>query len=266
MHILLAVVLSRRYSEFFYRRGTVATGLLAVAILAGCAAQANRAGKLQLSIDEAELLGQTLHSFRLVDGNEGRIRRLGDAYSVKLQQYLRVIPIAKATAVAFVDARPVGGRTLLVLNKSERNCAFKTQIMAISGAQVSGWDFGDCATAPKITYADSLVHFDFNYRGRGTRYTYADGKLMKGEPPKSDSSVAEPADADPVARLADDMPRFSPPPPIPLGTSRTAAVPHTLPPVSRPALKKTSLPTTPAKPNLVFKEEQKATIILILDK
>lgn len=246
-----------RHASFF---------ILAATVLAtGCAVQQTRAGKLHMSLDEAELLGTRLHVFRLADSSEGVLRRLGQDYSVKLQRYLRVIPIERATAVAFIHTRPVGNRDLLVLAKSERNCAHKTQIMAIRGAEVSGWDFGDCKTVPVVTYAGESVYFDFASRGRSIRYTYRDGKLMRGEPLPVDGRPGLPGSADPALALDTGLPRYTPPPPVALGQARAAA--KATPMVAaqpRPAPKRKPLP--PAGNTIKFGEqEQKATITLILD-
>jgi hypothetical protein len=239
--------------------------ILAAVLASGCAVQHTRDGKLHVSIDEAELLGTTLHVFRLADQSQGMLRRLGPDYSVKLQRYQRVIPIQKATAVAFFDARPVGGRDLLVLAKSERNCAHKTQIMAIRGAEVSGWDFGDCKTVPVVTYAGDTVYFDFAERGRPVRYTYHDGKLMRGEPLPGDGRAGLSGSANPAFAFDAGMPRYAPPPAVALGQARLQAKPTPVPAAQpRPAPRRK--PSPPADNDIKFRQqEQKATITLILE-
>lgn len=176
--------------------------LLGLVTLSGCAVQNGPRGQVQFGLDDAELFGQTVESFKLADGSDGRLRVLGGKYSVKLQQQLKVVPIANATLVRVVSSRQIGGRTLLVLEKSERNCAYKTQLMSIQGAEVLSWDFGDCQNRPQATAYTDQATFDFVQPRRTVRYTYRDARLVRGEfatpidlPAATRPSPAEPPSA-----------------------------------------------------------------------
>jgi hypothetical protein len=234
-----------------------------------CSINKGPGGAIKFEIDEAEIIGETIGSFQLIDGSEGRIRKLGNRFSVKLQKYLRVIPIQNATAVQFLEARTVGDRTLVIMEKSERNCAYKTQIFAIRGSEVSGWDMGDCTRKPTITFNPDHASFDFANGNQTTRYTYADGRVVRGNMATLPGGVpgSQIASGKPIA---DDAPRYVPPPPITVGdtTSRpSAAAPVKTAAVNKPPAKPKSA-TAPTPPQAVKFEgqEQKATIILVLDK
>lgn len=256
--------------------------ILAIPLLlsSACAVQKTATGT-QFALDEAELLGVPVHTFRLHDGSEARIRRLGNSYSIKLQRYQRVIPIPGATAVRFISARQVGTATLVVLEKADLGCGLKTQLYAIRGADVSGWDFGDCMASARVSYAGNSAFFDYPGDTRATRFTYQEGRLMRGELP-SRASASAPVQTAPVrtpanapAPLPPDMPRYAPPLPILLGEARSPAPASPTSPASaaprvaqapRPPVAKPAPPPAP-KADIKFKEqEQKASIVLILDK
>lgn len=181
--------------------------------LVGCAVQTLPGGKMQVGIDNAELLGQTLASFRLADGSEGRLRVLGGKYSIKLQKQFQVVDIARATMVRVASANEVGGRTLVVLEKSEANCNFKTHLLAIQGSEVLSWDFGDCRTQPLAAIAADQATFDFVQAQRTTRYTYRDARLTRGEFSNTANGYA-PNSAYPAAAVDASGPRYVPGPPL----------------------------------------------------
>lgn len=180
--------------------------LLGLMALSGCAVQNGPRGQVKFGLDDAELFGQTVKSFKLADGSEGRLRMLGGRYSVKLQQQLKVVPIANATLVRVVSSREIGGRTLLVLEKSERNCAYKTHLMSIKGGEVLSWDFGDCQNRPQATAYTDQATFDFVQPRRTVRYTYRDARLTRGEfatPTSLPAKTSPPPAAPPTASMPD---------------------------------------------------------------
>lgn len=146
----------------------------------GCAVQKLPGGKVSIGIDNAELLGQNVATFKLDDGSEGRLRVLGGKYSIKLQQWFRVVDIPHATAVRLLSSDSVAGRTLLVLEKTDRSCNNKTQVMSIKGADVLIWDIGYCRR-PEISIQEDQAFFDFANGARTTRFIYRDAALFRGE-------------------------------------------------------------------------------------
>lgn len=232
--------------------------------LSGCAVQSGPRGQIHVGLDDAELFGQVVDSFRLPDGSEGKLRLLAGRYSVKLPRQFKVVPIANATRVRVVSTRQVGGRTLVVLEKSERNCASKTQLMSILGAEVLSWDFGDCQNQPETAADEQQALFDFVQPRRTVRYTYRDARLMRGEFPTPPSAPPElPAPADPASAR-----RHQPGPPVNAGTPprRPAAAPGgnaataTAPPTPRRALP--PAPTPAPRPEFAAQEQKPVRIVL----
>lgn len=243
--------------------------LLLAAGLAGCVVNTAPGGQVQFGLDDAELFGQAVDGFRLPDGSEGKVRVLQGRYSVKLPRQLRVVHIEGATRVRVVSSQQVGGRTLLVLEKSERGCDQKTQLMSILGAEVLSWDFGDCQTVPQASMQPDHAVFDFVQPRRTVRYTYRDGKLLRGE---FDTLAGGQPPAGPIGAQA---PRYQPGPPVPAGTLAGAARAEPATPVpaapAAPAERKPAAaapaarPAAPAK-SLEFPALEQKPVRIVLDK
>ena len=245
-----------------FRAGLVPALAVLLLTASGCAIEGTVNGGSKFAFDEAELLGVTVQMFRLSDGSEGRVRKLGNKFSIKLQRYQRVIPIENATAVRFVDSRMVGGQMLLVIDKVEPNCRSQTQIITIRGAEVNGWDIGDCVPHPHIIYTTDSATFEYKIDGQTMRHIYQNGRLLRSESQPFQAGTS----------LVGDMFRYVPPPPIALGEGHVAAPPPATPKVTLTAkpVVKTTHPNSAAisRPSDIrFKEqEKKPSIILILDK
>lgn len=159
--------------------------LIAGLLLGGCAVQSSP--NSPYGFDSAAVFGAQLDEFLLPDGSSGTIRRMNDRYSVKLQKYSRVVDIEGATMVRFRSAQLVSGYTLVVLDKAERNCPTKTQLLALRGTEVRSWEFGNCKSWPDtMIYRDGATFDVPDGRGR-IRYQFADGRLVYGEAPASDA-------------------------------------------------------------------------------
>lgn len=153
----------------------------ALFLLAGCAVQNGAGGKIKVGLDGAELFGNEVSKFPLSDGGEGSLRVLGGRYSIKLQKYFKIIPIENAVTARVVRVDRVGGRTLVVLSKSERNCNYRTQILSIQGSEVLSWNIGECSAEPDINVAADNATFDFVQKRRTVRYLYRDMRLMHSQ-------------------------------------------------------------------------------------
>lgn len=178
------------------RASRTALLLCCATLIGGCAVQTDRRGQLQFQVDNAELFGQAVQTFALPDGSEAKLRVLSGQYSIKLQKYLRVIPLENATDVKVRSATLIDGRTVIVIDKAERNCGFKMHLISVKGSEVLAWDFGDCQTAPNVNlYADGAT-FDFAYPNKTIRYTYQNARLVRndyaGAPPGAPAASAGP--------------------------------------------------------------------------
>ena len=226
--------------------------LSCAALVGGCAVQTDRRGQLQFQVDNAELFGQTVQTFTLPDGSEARLRVLNGQYSIKLQKYMRVIPLENATDVKVRSTAVIDGRGVIVIDKAERNCGFKMHLISVKGSEVLAWDFGDCQTAPTVNlYADGAT-FDFAYPNRTIRYTYQNARLVRndynGAPPGPPAASAGP--------VASGAPRHVPGlPSAPNGerpggpaTSAAAASGATAPASARPTAAPRTASAAPAAP------------------
>nr|WP_315229221.1 hypothetical protein [uncultured Limnohabitans sp.] len=149
--------------------------------LVGCAIQTTPRGYIDFKVDGAELFGSDVGSFKLEDGSEGRLRVLNGEYSVKLQNRLRVLPIANATSARIFNSQLIGGRMILVVEASERNCSNRTHLLSIKESEVLSWAMGDCRQQPKVTFSKDEATFDYTYGSRTTRFTYTNQRLLKSE-------------------------------------------------------------------------------------
>lgn len=160
------------------------TSIFACALISGCATNGNPDSNAQYSLDQAAIFGVVVDAFVLPDGSEGSIRRLNNNYSVKLQKNSRVIDIQHATRLKFRSAQSVGGYTLIVLEKVEGTCQIKTHLLAIRGAEVRSWDFGNCRTGPETTMSGDAATFYVEESAGTTQYQFTGGRLLYGPAPK----------------------------------------------------------------------------------
>jgi hypothetical protein len=160
---------------------TYASIFACIVCLAGCAVQRQSGDRVVVGIDQAGLFGKEVDTFVLPDGGKASIRELEHRLSLKFQAYSRVVEIERATAVQFRSAQEIDGYTLVVLDKSEKNCAVKTHLMAIKGGEVRQWDFGDCRSAPEVALAADGMRFDLRSGTRTTRYLFSQGRLLYGD-------------------------------------------------------------------------------------
>lgn len=156
------------------------TSIFACVLITGCATNGNPDSNAQYSLDQAAIFGVVVDTFVLPDGSEGSIRLLNNTYSVKLQKNFRVIDIVRATQMKFRSAQSVGSYTLIVLEKAEGTCQAKTHLMAIQGAEVRSWDFGNCRTGPETTIAGDAATFYVEEGAETTQYQFIDGRLFYG--------------------------------------------------------------------------------------
>lgn len=249
----------------------------ALTLATGCAVKKNQAGHIEFRLDDAELLGKVVQTFRMPDGSEARLRVLNGRYSIKLQKQLTVIPIDNAAQAEVKSVHQVGNRALVLVAKSTAQCGYQSQLVAIQDLEALSWDFGDCFHAPEArTYPDSAT-FDIRQdNGSTTRFTYQDGKLMRGAfqgtPPGAPPAGAAPVPAGapryvpglPSGAVAGDKPaanKVAPATPVkaaPVAESKPAATPAktTSAPRSAPA---------PAKA-LDFPTQEQKPVRIILDK
>lgn len=251
--------------------GTNAAMLAAAAALAGCAVQGGQAGRpITVGLDEAELLGQTVASFKLADGGEGRLRLFNGRYTIKLQRHFKVLAVEQAQVAKVLAAEAVGGRTLLVVEKGTNGCPYKTQLFAIQGGEALSWDFGDCRTQPQMRFGADEATFDHVQGRRVTRFTYKDGRLLRGDftlPP-------EPAALPPPAQAQGSLPPLGGPRYVPglpvsaaalLGAAAPAAVERPAA-TARPVSAAAPAPAPRPAPAPVFTNQEQKPIRIVLDK
>ena len=272
----------------------------ALALLPACAVQSGPGGKVHVGIDNAELLGQQLGKFTLADGSEGTLRVHNGRYSIKLEKYFKVISIANALSARVVRTESVGGRTLVVIEKSERNCKQKTQLYSIQGSEVLAWDFGDCTSSPVIDIGADQATFDFVQSRRTARLTYREGRLFRSEIATvasnestgvatiTDAKKAAPDNAaakkatsptpnppqkplsqsTPTAAIDASSPRYVPGPPLKVGSVEGREL--NLPVITRPVEKKPTLSPTARPENLPkaleFPAQEQKPVRIVLDK
>ena len=128
-------------------------------------------------LDQAAIFGKQLSEFTLPDHTTASIRTLNGKYSVKFQNYSRVVDIENAQSVTFRSAQTVDGFDVVVLNKTEVNCPRKTQLLVMRGKEIRSWDFGNCKAWPEIAIGPQSVSFDVPNGASATRYVLAGGQL-----------------------------------------------------------------------------------------
>lgn len=259
--------------------GRGAAVLAATVALAGCAVQGGQAGRpLTVGLDEAELLGQTVGSFKLADGGEGRLRLYNGRYTIKLQRHFKVLAVEQAQVAKVLAAEAVGGRTLLVVEKGTNGCPYKTQLFAIQGGEALSWDFGDCRTQPEMRFGADEATFDHVQGRRVTRFTYRDGRLLRGDftLPAEPPALLPPAQT-PTQTQTQGVspqpggPRYVPGLPVSaaplLGTAAAApAAPERAAATARPAATPAPAPAPRPAPAPVFTSQEQKPIRIVLDK
>lgn len=166
-------------------------GIATTLVLAACAVQNTPGSRnTQISFDQAAVFGTLIEEFMLPDGTEASIRRMNDQYSVKMQRQFKVIELGNPTNVRFKSAQTVDGYTLIVLEKVERNCPAKTQLLALRGSEVRSWEIGNCRTWPETKIYANAATFDIDEVRGKTRYQFSDGRLTYGEPPPQPAAPA----------------------------------------------------------------------------
>ena len=255
-------------------RGGGAALLAAVlSTLAGCAVDKGANGQLSFKVDQAELFGTQVARFA-VGNDEGTLRVSNGNYSIKLRDRMKVIALAGAQTARIVRVDTVGDRTAILVERGERNCARKYQLLSIRGGDVLSWEFGDCATEAQVAAQGDDLTYDFARDRRLTRFTYRDARLLRADavlPPPP----APPAQA-PLAVVSGD--RYVPGLPTVIekpaaAPARTAAAPAPAP-AARPAPRTTATATAgaapaaaPAQKALVFPAAAEQTPIrIVLDK
>lgn len=251
---------------------SLACAALILASMSGCAVHKGPGGQVRIGLDEAELLGQEVGDFRLGDGTEGKLRVLNGRYSVKLQSRFRIIPLDNATFARISAVHEVSGRTLLILEKSERGCEVKTHLLSIRGSEVLSWELGDCKSRPKVTAGEEHVVFDYSNSMRTTRFIYRDARLVRGEIPVQGPLAAEGKPRQ--GAIPQGAPRYLPGIPVQAPGTLTAAGRKDHPsiaaagePAKRPAPVTQPRPTTPlAGRPLEFPTQEQRPVRIVLDK
>lgn len=175
---------------------TRALSLLMLMVLFGvsaCAVQTGPNGQLKIGLDDAEIFGRKIATFKTVDGGEGSLRVLNGRYSMKLHSYAKIIPIDNVMTARILRADHIDGRTVVILEKGERYCNYKYTVMSILGNEVLSWDVGDCNTQAQLSADEHNVYLDFASRYSTARYAYRDMRLLRGEIPAGAIAAATPA-------------------------------------------------------------------------
>lgn len=181
---------------WFYVLRTRALSLLMLMVLFGvsaCAVQTGPNGQLKIGLDDAEIFGRKIATFKTVDGGEGSLRVLNGRYSMKLHSYAKIIPIDNVMTARILRTDHIDGRTVVILEKGERYCNYKYTVMSILGNEVLSWDVGDCNTQAQLSADEHTVYLDFASRYSTARYAYRDMRLLRGEIPAGAIAATTPA-------------------------------------------------------------------------
>ena len=181
---------------WFYVLRTRALSLLMLMVLFGvsaCAVQTGPNGQLKIGLDDAEIFGRKIATFKTVDGGEGSLRVLNGRYSMKLHSYAKIIPIDNVMTARILRTDHIDGRTVVILEKGERYCNYKYTVMSILGNEVLSWDVGDCNTQAQLSADEHNVYLDFASRYSTARYAYRDMRLLRGEIPAGAIAATTPA-------------------------------------------------------------------------
>jgi hypothetical protein len=234
----------------------------------GCAVQMKPNGPITIDPDYPEIFGREIGNFSLPNDQVGKLREWNGDYSIKLPKYFKVISLLNAKTARIVRSDKVGDRTVVVIEKSERQCNYITQIMSILDSSVLTWDFGDCSIQPIITTNDDSLTFDYP-KGRNTvRFTYRDSRLVRSEfagtHPTIKSDTLAPLGASIIVPRPD---RYIPSPPILVMPGISTIATTSVVPVDRKPVSPSSntRPSTPQRP-LEFPVEEQKPIRIVLDK
>lgn len=166
------------------RSGALSVSLLAVLFgVTACAVQSGPNGQLKIGLDDAEIFGRKISTFKTRDGGEGSLRVLNGRYSIKLHSYAKIIPVENVMTARVLRTDYIDGRTVVILEKGERYCNYKYTVLSILGNEVLTWDVGDCNTQAQISSDEHNVYLDFVGRYSSPRYVYRDMRLLRGEVP-----------------------------------------------------------------------------------
>ncbi len=160
--------------------------------LSACAVQTGPNGQLKVGLDDAEIFGRKISTFKTLDGGEGSLRVLNGRFSVKLHSYAKIIPIDNVMTARILRTHYIDGRTVVILEKGERYCNYKYTVFSILGNEVLTWDVGDCNTQAQISADDHNVYLDFYGRYSNPRFVYRDMRLLRGEVPTRPVATTNP--------------------------------------------------------------------------
>ncbi len=162
--------------------GALSVSLLAVLFgVTACAVQTGPNGQLKVGLDDAEIFGRKISTFKTLDGGEGSLRVLNGRFSVKLHSYAKIIPIDNVMTARILRTDYIDGRTVVILEKGERYCNYRYTVFSILGNEVLTWDVGDCNTQAQISADEHNVYLDFYGRFSNPRFVYRDMRLLRGE-------------------------------------------------------------------------------------
>jgi len=251
---------------------------LVLTLLSGCAVQGQLGKDMRFGIDNAALFGRTIDEFVLPDGSGASVREFEKRYSVKLNSWQRVVGIDNATSVRFRSSQQVDGYTLIVLDKTERNCPYKTHLLAVKGAEVRSWDFGNCRTQPLVAVTGDTAQFDVADGSRTTRYEFSEGRLLYGQlrprPPSQGPAPAIASTSRAPAVSVTRTPRVAeavPPAPVRVAAAEPVRTPAPAPAAAQPVVntggssRKTTRATLPAD-DLVFERKEQAPRTIYLSR
>lgn len=175
------------------RSGVLSVSLLTVLFgVTACAVQSGPNGQLKIGLDDAEIFGRKISTFKTLDGGEGSLRVLNGRFSVKLHSYAKIIPIDNVMTARVLRTDYIDGRTVVILEKGERYCNYKYTVLSILGNEVLTWDVGDCNTQAQISADDHNVYLDFFGRYSNSRFVYRDMRLLRGEVPTRAVATSNP--------------------------------------------------------------------------
>ena len=252
---------ARARARHFHLGKLICCASLSLAVLAttGCAVSQDAKNGTRFALDTAAILGTELAHFTLTDNSNGTFRKLGDAYSLKLEKFQKVIALGNARQARLDRGFHIDGRTVLVIHMQTNDGCIKTQVLSIRDTQALQWQVtpSDCKSIPTVTLNKDQLVLSYS----GSRFVYAGGQLAEEKiteqattrtPPRPTPAVQEPR----VARKAPPRPSTSAASAPPATSSALASTPAQ---AARP-----SAPT--AVPELRFNSsmrEQKPTVITL---
>lgn len=249
------------FARFIFRYFVVVFSIF----IQGCAVNLDARGNMSLGLDEAELFGRKITSFSLPDGGTGALRVLGNEYSLKIDQFSRVIPIGQAKTARIVNVEQVNDRTTILVETADRYCDYKYYLYSIKAGDVLSWDFnGDCRTPVTVQKSSNEQLFDFRGNYLVTRYTYRDSRLFR-----SDIPISRLPQIEPIEPPNNASPKSTPP----VATTTTSKASTTI----SDTVKNTSVGTkaapvarasksAPMPSKLEFPAEEKKAVRIVLDK